>query len=118
MAEYDYFQCILRITFNMSGLSSSYQALNPLGFSDDIKILKIINTSTAAIDISYNGVNDHDYYIGTAANTNPIPLILNFQTNHACNSSYGSGIKYGRKGQVIWGKGTGAAGNLYIIGYR
>lgn len=109
--EYTYFQCIPRAVFNTASLTGSYQALNSSGFNDSIKMLKIYNGGTTGIDISYDGTTDHDYY--PAGSTQ----ILDIQTNHACDSAYASGEKTGRKGQIIYGKGTAGAGNLYIIGY-
>lgn len=112
MAELSSFQCITRAVFNTASMTGSYQALNGTGFSDDIKILKIYNAGTQGIDISYNGVTDHDYFPAGAT------LIIDLQANHSDNSSYSSGTLNGRKGQIIYGKGTAGTGNLYIIGYR
>lgn len=101
-------------TFNMSTLSGTYQALNGTGFGDDIKVLKIYNDSDKGVTLSYDGSTDQDYMPAKST------MILDIQANHACNSSYGSGTKYGRKGQIIWGKGSAAATvvNIYIIGHR
>lgn len=112
MADLSSFQCITRAVFNTASLPGSYGTLNGTGFSDDIKILKIYNGSTVGIDVSYDGVTDHDYF--PAGST----LILDLQTNHSDNASNGSGTLNGRKGQIIFGKGTAGVGNLYIIGYR
>jgi len=112
MSELSSFQCITRAVFNTASLTGSYAALNSTGFTDDIKILKIYNAGTLGIDISYDGVTDHDFFPAGAT------IIIDFQTNHADNSSYSSGTLYGRKGQIIYGKGTAGAGNLYIIGFR
>ena len=112
MAEYSYFQCIPRAVFDTSTLGGTYAALNGTGFGDDIKILKIYNEGTDGIDISYDGTTDHDYFPAGAT------VIIDFQANHADTASFGSGMLRGRKGQVIYGKGTAGTGNLYIIGYR
>jgi len=109
-----YFTCITRIDFDVSTLTGSYVDITGGGFSDDVKILKIINIgNTADIDISYDGVNANDWYAAGQS------FILDLQTNHKCNSSYGSGTLGGRKGQLIYGKvGTAGTGTLRIIGYR
>lgn len=112
--EYSYFQCILREDFNSALLTASYAPLNITnsnGFSHDIKILKIYNGSNVDFDISYDGVNPHDYFPAGAT------IIIDLQTNHECNSSYGSGEKRGRKGQIIYGKGAAGVGILRIIGF-
>lgn len=112
MAELSSFQCIPRAVFDSSTLTTSYATLNTTGFGDDIKILKIYNGSTVGFDISYDGVTDHDYFPAGAT------IIIDLQTNHSDNSAYGAGTLYGRKGQIIFGKGTAGTGNLYISGYR
>lgn len=112
MADLSSFQCIPRAVFNTASLNGSYAALNSTGFGDDIKILKIYNGGSLGIDISYDSVTDHDYFPAGAT------LIIDLQTNHADNSAYGAGTLNGRKGQIIYGKGTAGTGNLYIIGYR
>lgn len=112
MAEFNTFQCIPRAVFNTASLTGSYQSLNGTGFGDDIKILKIYNAGTVGIDISYDGVADHEYFPSGAT------IIIDLQTNHADSSSYGAGTLIGRKGQIIFGKGTAGTGNLYIVGYR
>lgn len=112
MAELSSLQFIPRAVFNTATLTGTYQSLNGTGFGDDIKILKIFNAGTLGIDISYDGVTDHDFFPSGAT------LIIDIQANHADNSAYGSGTLNGRKGQIIYGKGTAGVGNLYIIGYR
>ncbi len=112
MAELSSFQCITMATFNTATLAGTYAALNGTGFSDDIKIMKVYNGGTQGVTISYDGVNDHDFWpAGTT-------FILDLQTNHSDNSAYGAGTLYGRKNQIIFGKGTAGVGNLYISGYR
>jgi len=108
----DYFNAITRAVFDTATLTGTYQALNGTGFSDDVKIIKIFSAGTKGIDISYDGVTDHDFYPAGATE------IRDLQTNHANESSNSSGTWRGRKGQIIYGKGTAGTGNLYIIGFR
>lgn len=106
-------QAITMAVFNMAGLTGTYAALNGSGFSDDIKVLKIYNGSTVGVTVSYNGgTDDQDFFPAGASQ------ILDLQTNHADNSSYGSGTLNGRKGQVLLGKGSAGVGSFYVIGYR
>ncbi len=106
-----YFRCIPLMTFDTSTLSGSYQAVNPSGFPLPIKIFKFWNTSSSGITVSYDGVNDHDYYQASGG------MILDLQTNHENTSAYGSGTLNGRAGQVIYVKGSTSAGTLYLVGY-
>lgn len=111
--EYDSFQCIPKTVFNPATLTGSYQIMNGTGFDDDIKIYKLFNGSTTvSIDISYDGVNDHDFIPPQGT------LIVDLQANHAENPNSAGGTKYGRKGQLIWGKTAESPTFLQMIGYR
>lgn len=115
-------QCVLKAQFNPASLTGTYQPINgagtqsnslTVGFSDSAKIMKIWNPSTTiSIDISFDGVNDHDFIppLGT--------LIVDFQTNHADGSSSATGTLNVRFGQIIWGKTAAQPTFLQIIGYR
>jgi hypothetical protein len=112
MADLSSFQCINAASFDLSTLTGSFQSLNGTGFSDDIKLLKIFNGSTTGVDISYDGVNKHDYWPPGAT------IIIDFQANHADNSAYGAGTLNGRKGQIIYGRTSTTTTQLQIAGYR
>lgn len=113
MAELSRVQCVPKSSFNPASLTGSYQALNGNGFGDDVKIWKLYNGSTTvSIDISLDGVTDHDFMppLGT--------LIVDFQAGHADNSAYGSGTLYLAKGQILYGKTAANPTFLQIVGYR
>jgi hypothetical protein len=112
MADLSSVQFIPRATFNPASLTASYQALNGAGFGDDIKILQIYNGGAVGIDISFDGVTDHAFFPSGAT------IIIDFQTNHADNSSNGAGTLYCRKGQIIYGKTSTTSAQLQIMGYR
>jgi hypothetical protein len=106
-------QCVLKSQFNPASLTGSYQALNGSGFSDSVKIWKLYNgSSTIAMDISLDGVNDHDFIppLGT--------LIVDFQTNHYDGPIYGTGSLSLAQGQILWGKTAAQPTYLQIVGYR
>jgi len=106
-------QCTLKAQFDPSTLTGTYQALNGSGFSDTVKILKIYNGSTTvSIDISLDGVNDHDFIppLGT--------LIVDFQANHFNAPSFGSGTLSVAAGQILYGKTASHPTWLQIVGYR
>jgi hypothetical protein len=110
--EYDAIQCIPIATFDPSTLTGTYQALNGTGFADNVKIMEIYNGGNVGIDISFDGVTDHLFWPTKST------LIVDFQTNHANNPNSSSGTKYGRKGQIIYGKTSTSALFLNISGYR
>lgn len=115
-------QCVLKAQFNPASLTGSYQVINgagtqsdagQVGFSDTVKIMKIWNPSTTiSIDISLDGVNDHDFIppLGT--------LIVDFQTNHYDGPIYGTGTLNVARDQLIWGKTAAQPTFVQIIGYR
>ena len=106
-------QCVLKSQFDPSTLTGTYQAMNGSGFSDTVKILKIYNPSTTiSIDISLDGVNDHDFIppLGT--------LIVDFQTNHYDGPIYGTGTLNVAEGQILYGKTAAHPTFLQIVGYR
>jgi len=115
-------QCVLKAQFNPASLTGTYQAINGagtqsnasiVGFSDTAKILKIYNPSTTvSIDISLDGVNDHDFIppLGT--------LIVDFQTNHYDGPIYGTGTLNVAQGQILYGKTAAQPTFLQIVGYR
>lgn len=113
MADFSSFQAITMAVFDTAGLAGTYATLNGTGFSDDIKVMKIYNGSNVGVTISYNGgVDDQDFFPSGATQ------ILDVQANHACNANDASGTLNGRKGQILFGKGSAGVGNFYIIGYR
>lgn len=106
-------QCVLKSQFDPSSLTGSYQALNGTGFSDTVKVLKIWNPSaTASIDISLDGVNDHDFIPPLST------LIVDFQTNHYDGPIYGTGTLNVALGQILYGKTAAQPTFVQIIGYR
>lgn len=123
MTSYDAFQCIEMAVFDASTLSGTYQVMNgaaqqadtgSVGFQDSIKILKIYNDGSTGVTISYDGVVKNDYLPSKGT------MIIDLQTNHADNSAYASGTLNGRKGQLVYGKGTASSAglNIYISGYK
>ncbi len=121
--EFSYFQCIEMAVFDAGSLSGTYQAMNgaaqqadtgSVGFQDDIKILKIYNDGSTGVTISYDGVVKNDYLPTKGT------MILDLQAGHAEVNGNSSGTKYGRKGQIVYGKGTASSAglNIYISGYK
>lgn len=107
-----YARAATKSQFNPASLTANYQALNGSGFDESVRIWKIYNPSTTvSIDISFDGVNDHDFIppLGT--------MIVDFQANHDTGSSYGTGIKQLKKGQIIYGKTASHSDYVQIIGF-
>lgn len=105
-----YLSAIPLTTYDTSGLTGTYAALNGSGVEQSLKVLKMYNASDVLVTLSLDGTTDHD--VIPAGGT----FVLDIQTN-----SHGWGGSNGhwaiRNGQIIYGKGSAGAGNLYIIGY-
>ena len=110
--ELNSFQAILSADFNTASLTGTFQSLNGTGFSDNIKMLKVYNGSGVGVDISYDGINKHDFWPAGAT------IIFDFQTNHQDVPPYGSGTLNGRAGQIIWGRTAVTPTYLNMSGYR
>ena len=96
---------VVRQTFNCAGLTGSYQLVSAGGFDNDLAILKMYNSSTEEVDISYNGTDDHDIMLPGGT------FILDVQANK-------EGVRIAwPKGREVFVKGTASAGILYVIGY-
>jgi hypothetical protein len=105
-------QCVTKAVFNPALLNGTYQPMNGTGFDSAIKILKIYNPSTTvSIDVSLDGVNNHDFIPPLAT------LIVDFQTNHADSASFGTGTLGVRAGQILWGKTAESPTFLQMVGY-
>ena len=106
-------QCVDKAQFDPASLTASYQPINGTGFSDTVKILKIFNPSTTiSIDISLDGVTDHDFIPPLAF------MVIDCQTNHADGPIYGTGTLSVAKGQVLWAKTASQPTYIQIVGYR
>lgn len=121
--ELDAFECIEMAVFDATTLTGTYQVMNgaaqqadtgSVGFQKDIKILKIYNDGSTGVTISYDGVVKHDYLPSKGT------MIIDLQANHRTDSGYASGRCNGKKGQLVFGKGTASSAGLsiYISGYR
>jgi len=104
---------IPKVEFDPASLTGTFQPLNGSGFDDSIKVWKLYNGSTSiSIELSFDGVTAHDFMppLGTC--------IIDFQTNHDAESSFGSGTKAIRKGQIIWGRTATNPTYLQLIGFN
>jgi hypothetical protein len=105
MAANNKLEPVARNTFNCASLTGSYAVVSSGGFSVDLAIYKLYNGGSNDIDISYNGVVDHD--IIPAGGT----LVLDVQANKEGDRAAWPA------GREMFVKGTASAGTLYEIGY-
>ena len=90
-----------------SSLTSSYQAINSTPFAGACFRVSISNTTTAAVDISFDGINDHDVVLSDEA------IVIDAQTNAQPTADAALFVK----GLTVYVKGSSSAGNVYVSGY-
>jgi len=98
--------------FTLSSILSStvtglYAPLNGTGFQQAPFFIRIVNASTTAITISYNGVNDHEF----------IPSNGVFELPSQTNSQPNGHVALFPKNTIVYVKGTAGTGNIYLSGY-
>ena len=105
----NFIQALALDSIDSATFTGALQAINPAGNTEACVILRIINDSDVDIEVSYDGITDHDYI--RAGET----LILDFQTNAQPNSK----ISKLKKGTVVWVASTTGAGTglVYLAGY-
>lgn len=94
-------------TIASSTVSGAYAAINPNGLPNSCFMIEIINASSMAITVSYDGSTDNDF---VPANT---VRMLEFQTNAQPNNWQASLAQ----GTIVYVKGTAGTGNVYLAGY-
>lgn len=94
-------------TFNSTGLSGTYQAINAGGLPSSCFLIRITNGSGVPITISYDGTTDGDWLASNGT------LQLNGQTN----ADPQSGIANWPIGTKIFVKGTASTGLIYLSAY-
>lgn len=99
-------------SFDTSTLTANYQVVNSSGFSHPVLLLKVVNTSTNDVTISFDGVNDHDIVIGSANGRPRTVLNLSFMCTPAP-----TGYLYMAQGTKVYVKGTASAGSIYVSAY-
>ena len=93
-------------TFDASGLTGGFDELVD-ELPEACSIIRVVNTSSSPVFISYDGVNHHDYVPVTTA------LQLDFQTNNRPRSH----TALMAKGQKVYLVGEAGQGYIYFIGY-
>jgi len=99
-------KAILRTEIASSVITSSYAAINPGGLPEACSLVYIVNDSTDAVDVSYDGVNPHD--IVPAHTTRELPIASN---------SYPNSINNFAIGLTVYVAGSAGTGNIYLVGY-
>jgi hypothetical protein len=90
-----------------STVTAFYAPLNGTGFSQAPFFIRIVNNSTMAVTISYDGVNDHEF----------IPSNTVFELNSQTNAQPNAHIALFPKYTIVYIKGAAGTGNIYLSGY-
>jgi hypothetical protein len=90
-----------------SAVTGLYTALNGTGFPQAPFFIRIINASSNAITISYNGIDDNEF----------IPANSVFELPSQTNSQPNAQVALFPKYTIVYIKGTAGTGNVYLSGY-
>lgn len=96
-------------TFSSAAVTASYQPINPPNGiqQNNVCFLRIINDSNAAITISYDGINDHEY-IPANKEAN-----LGMETNSIPNSKKAIFNRF----TIVYVRGTAGTGTIALAVY-
>ncbi len=86
---------------------ATYLPANGIGFAHAPFLVRIINASNAAVTVSYNGIDDHDFVPANSV------LELPTQTNSQPNAQ----VALFSKNTVVYVKGAAGMGTIYVAGY-
>ena len=90
-----------------STITALYAPLNGLGFSNSPFFIRVINASSTAITLSYNGTDDNEF----------IPANSVFELSSQANAQPGAQVALFSKNTIVYVKGTAGTGNVYLSGY-
>jgi hypothetical protein len=107
MAVKNSVQAIALTNIASSTLTTSYQAINPLGLTQACFLIRVMNSSTQAVTLSYDGVTDHEFILASST----------LQIESQANSQPNNNIAKFAANTVIYVKGTAGTGNIYLSGY-
>jgi|ERR1700679_1244198 len=93
-----------RASINSATFTGSYQALgSPITHAGTI--IKIVNNSTVAVDVSVDGVNDHDI----------VPGMSFTLYDYTANSPFTDDPSYRKLGTQYYVKGSSGTGSVYLV---
>jgi len=98
---------LLLASFNSAGMTGNYQVANGLGFAHAPFLVRIINASNAAVTVSFNGVDDHDFIPANSV------LVLPTQSESQPKAQ----VALFPKNTKVFLKGAAGVGIIYVAGY-
>lgn len=104
MSVKNFVQAIPNTFFDAAFLNAALQAINPNGLDEACFLIRVINDSNTAVEISYDGTTLHDYIRAGES------LQLPFQSNSQPKNE----IALLRKGTIVYIRGTAGAGVGFI----
>jgi hypothetical protein len=93
--------------FDSASLTASYQAINPTGLPAACFMLRISNRTKGDIEISYDGVTNHEYILSDETFELPVQLSAQPTAWEALIS----------KGTIVYIKGTASVGTIRLTAY-
>jgi hypothetical protein len=111
MAVKNIIKAITVTPFDATTLNNNFQVINGTGLPQACSLLRIANSSTASVQLSFDGVNVNEFLLN--ASSTQLPVQSNSQPNNS--------LALFPVGTLIYAKlEAGAApmaGSLYVIGY-
>lgn len=101
-------KAITRTSIAGSSLTSSYQAINTSGLDAACFRIQLLNTTSGAIDVSYDGSTDNDIIPASGG-----VIVIDAQENASPNGY----VALFAKGQKVYVKGSSGSGSVYLSGY-
>lgn len=90
-----------------ASVTGTYAPINSAGFPQAPFFIRIVNASSMAVTVSYDGVNDNEF----------IPSGGVFDLPSQTNSQPNAHVALLPKGTVVYIKGTAGTGSVYLSGY-
>lgn len=97
----------IEVTSFDAALLAGYMPINPGGLTEACFLIRIINNSDEDIDISYDGITDHDF----------LPMGETLEISFQNNSQPNNNVALIAKGTIVYVAGSGGSGTIYLAGY-
>lgn len=104
MALKNNIKAITLTNIDSATVASSYKAINANGLTQSCFKIRILNNSTQDVTVSFDGVNDNEYIVKATS------VEISGQANVPQYGSFPAST-------VVYVKGTGGTGNIYLSGY-
>lgn len=100
-------KAITRTSLAGASLTASYQPVNTSGLPEACFLVRIYNTTSGAVDVSFDGSTDSDVMVANSY----------IEVSAQANAQPNGNVALFPKGLIVYVKGSAGAGNVYVSGY-